>query len=244
MSDQNKTQNESQRVPFTVKVDEPYEFNAIAGSKFFTSTEICEMISGLLKTVFADYEGCIFEMNQGMEPTIALIFNHGDYSNSELPCACERLGNKQVGNTVIDRGRARDMYNRNGDRYYLTEDGQDFVKSLIIRRMYNNGNLDFKRIVGEIVDRGPMGTNFMPQYNQYTKVSYISLDRLCSLIFPNGEKDGDKVEYTVGVSAPINLGYGQPIANYVLNITKISSKELSQFCNKIGVNMQSLNIIR
>ena len=243
MSDQEKTtQSKEQRTPFVVKVDEPYEFNPIAGSKFYTSTELCEMFSGLFKTVFADYEGCIFEVTPGMEPTIALIFNHDDHSDSTLPCACERLGSKQVGNTVIDHGRARDMFNRNGDRFYLTEDGQDFVKSVIIRRLYNNGNLDFKRIVSEIVDRGPMSQSFVTQYNQYTKVSFISLDRLCSLIFPNGETDGDKVEYTVGVSAPINMGYG--VSNYVLNVTKISSKELSQFCNKIGVNMQTLNIIR
>ena len=242
MSDANTKTDSPKREPFVVKVDEPYEFNPIAGSKFFTSTEICEMISGLLKTVFCDFEGCIFEVNQGMEPTISLIFNHGDYPDSKLPRACERLGSKQVGNTIIDRGRARDSYNRNGDRFYLTEDGHDFVKSLIIRRLYNNGNLNYKNIVSEITDRGPMTQTFIANYVQYTKVSFISIDRLCSLIFPTGEADGDKVEYSVSISAPINMGYG--VSNYVLNVTKISSKELSQFCNKIGLNMQSLNIIR
>ena len=244
MSDQEKTQNKDQeeRKPFEIKVDEPYDFNPIAGSKFFTSTELCEMISRFFKTVFADFEGCIFETTNGMEPTIALIFNHDDHTNSDLPCACERLGSKHVGNTVIDRGRQRDLYNRNGDRFYLTEDGQDFVKTVIIRRLYNNGNLDFKRIVSEISERGPMNTSFVSQFNQYTKVSYISIDRLCGLIFPNGEKEGDRVEYTVGISSPINMGYG--VSNYVLNVTRISSKELSKFCNKIGINMQTLNIIR
>jgi hypothetical protein len=243
MSDNNTTKQDTQkREPFTVKVSEPYEFNPISGSKFFTSTEICEMVSGLLKNVFCDFEGCIFETNQGMEPTIALIFNHGEYENSNLPRACERFGSKQVGNTIIDRGRARDSYNRNGDRFFLTEDGQDFVKSLIIRRLYNNGNLNYKNIVTEIVDRGPMSQSFVTQYNQYTKVSFMSIDRLCSLIFPTKEDEGDKVEYSVSISAPINMGYG--VSNYILNVTQISSKELSQFCNKIGVNMQSLNIIR
>ena len=241
MSDATKTEA-PKREPFVVKVDEPYEFNPIAGSKFITSTEICEMISGLLKTVFCDFEGCIFEVNQGMEPTIALIFNHGDYPDSTLPRACERIGSKQVGNTIIDRGRARDSYNRNGDRFYLTEDGQDFVKSLIIRRLYNNGNINYRNVVTEIMDRGPISQTFTTQPIQYTKVSFMSIDRLCSLIFPNGEKEEDRVEYIVGISAPINMGYG--VSNYVLNITKISSKELSAFCNKIGVNMQSLNIIR
>lgn len=243
MSEPNK-ENDSKRVPFEVTIDEHYDFDAIAASKFITSNELCKMVSDLLHGVFADYEGCIFEINQGMEPTISLIFNHGDYSNSDLPCACERNGVKQVGNTIIDRGRSRDQFNRNGDRYYLTEDGQDFVKQLIIRRLYNNGNLDYKRIVGEIVDRGPINTSFVAQMNQYTKVSFISIDRLCALLFGTDEESGDRVEYTVGISAPINPGYNTAITNYVLNITRISAKELSNFCNKIGVNMQAINIVR
>ena len=236
------TSSEAKREPFVVEIDEHYPFDSIAASKFITSNELCKMVSDLLRGVFADYEGCIFEVNQGMEPTISLIFNHGDYTGSDLPVCCERSGAKQVGNTVIDRGRSRDLFNRNGDRYYLTEDGQDFVKQLIIRRLYNNGNLDYKRIVSEIVDRGPVNTTFVQQLNQYTKVAFISIDRLCSLLFGTDEENGDRVEYTVGISAPINAGYG--VSNYVLNITRISAKELSSFCNKIGVNMQTINIVR
>ena len=242
MSEPNKTEDSKKREPFTVEIEEHYSFDPISSGKFITSTELCKMVSDLLKGVFSDYEGCIFETNQGMEPTISLIFNHGDYTGAALPCACERIGSKQVGNTIIDRGRARDLYARNGDRFYLTEDGQDFVRQLIARRFYNNGNLDFKRIVSEIVDRGPMNTSFVQQYSQYTKVGFISIDRLCSLLFGTDEENGDRVEYIVNVSAPINTGYGA--TNYVLNITKISAKELSNFCNKIGVNMQTLNIIR
>jgi hypothetical protein len=235
----NKT--DEKRVPFTVKVDEPFEFEPIAGSKFMTSTKLCQKISQVLKLVFADYEGCIFELTQGGEPTVALLFNHNDHSGSNLTCACERLGSKQVGNTIIDRGRARDSFIRNGDRFFLTDDGQDFVKSVIIRRMYNNGKPNYRDIVSEVYDRGPMTQQFTNNVTQFTKVSFISLDRLCSYCFPK-EKNGDVYEYTISVSAPINTGYGS--ANYVLNVTQISSKELAEFCNEIGINMQSLNIIR
>lgn len=238
MANQN---NESKREPFKVEIDEHYTFDSIASSKFITSNDLCKMVTDLLKNVFADFEGCSFETAQGMEPTIALYFNHADHSGSELPVACERLGSKNVGNTIIDKGRARDSFIKNGDRFYLTEDGQDFVKQLITRRMYNNGNLDYRRIVCEIQDRGAMNTSFIPQVNQLTKVSFLSIDRLCSLLFGTDEENGDRVEYTVSVATPFNSGYG---VNYILNITRISAKELSTFCNKIGVNMQSINIIR
>lgn len=239
---QNNEEKKKERVPFKVEIDEHYEYDSIAASKFLTSNKFCKMVSDLLRNVFADYEGCMFETNQGMEPTISLIFNHADHTGSELPCACTRVGASQVGNTIIDRGRARDNFIKNGDRFYLTEDGQDFVKSLIARRFYNNGNINFKTIVGEITDRGPVNIQFQPQENRYTKVSYISIDRLCALLFGTNEENGDRVEYTSNVAAPINTGYGS--ANYVLNITRISAKELSSFCNEIGINMQALNIIR
>lgn len=234
---------EAERTPFVVEIDEHYPFDSIAATKFVTSTELCKMISDLLKNVFADYEGCIFETNQGMEPTIALIFNHDDHSNSDLPCACERAGSKQVGNTVIDRGRARDMYNRSGDRYFLSEDGQDFVKTLVTGRSFNNGKLDFKRLVSEFSDPGPMNNSFYQQLIQYTKVSFISINKICGLLFGTDEENDDHAEYMVSIATPLMTNYGRN-NNYVLRIEKVSAKEISSFCNKIGITMQAVNIIR
>ena len=233
---------DDEKKAFKIQIDEHYDFDAIASSRYITSSELCKMVSDLLKCVFADYEGCKFEINQGMEPTVSLYFNHNDHTGSDLPCACEKNGAAKVGNTIIDRGRARDMFNRNGDRYYLTEEGKEFVKGLLSKRFFNNGNPDFGRIVGEEQERGSMNNSFVPQYTIYTKVAYISISRLCSLLFGNGEEEKDHVEYDVNVSSPLP-GYGNN-PNFVLNVTRISSKELSNFCNKIGVSSQQLNIIR
>ncbi len=244
MAEEKKELNKKndEKKTFKVQIDEHYDFDAIASSKYITSQELCKMVSDLLKCVFADFEGCKFEVNQGMEPTIALYFNHNDHTGSDLPCACEKNGAAKVGNTIIDRGRARDMFNRNGDKYYLTDEGKEFVKGLLARRYFNNGNPDFGRIVGEEQERGAINNSFIPQYTIYTKVAFISISRICSLLFGNGEEENDRVEYEVNVSSPLPSGYG--VSNFVLNVTRISSKELSNFCNKIGISQQQLNIVR
>ena len=239
-----ENQTQEARKPFKVEITDHYDFNAIASGMFITSNEFCKMVADMMKSIFADFEGCTFDVqNGGGEPTIGLIFNHGDYTNSELPVCCERSGAKPVGSTIIDRGRSRDLYNRNGDRYFLTEDGQDFVKTLISRRFFNNGgNIDFKRVVSEFVDRGPANIAFNQQQVQFTKVCWIDIKRLCALLFGTDEENGDNVEYDFRLCAPIQ-SYGS-VCNYVLKIDRISAKELTNFCTKIGVSMQSINIIR
>lgn len=237
---------ETTRKKFEVEIEQPIEFGAIASTKYITSNKFCAMVSELLKQVFCQYEGCIFEVNQGMEPTISLIFNHGEYPTENNNFAIEKVGASNVGYSVIDRGRTRDQLIKDGDRYYLTEDGKDFVKSLLIKRVYNNGNPDYRKVVSEFTDRGPINSYFAQQQNpQYTKVSFISIERLCSLLFGAKDKDGNSVEYAAVVAAPIP-GYNgiNGNTNYVLNIQQIDSKELTDFYNDIGLGTNNINIIR
>ena len=244
MKDQNATENKREK--FVIDIDEHFEFNAIAESKFITSKDFARLTNELFHSVFADYEGCTLEVN-GNEPTLALVFNHGEYDEKAITC-CERISTKSVGSTVIDRGRSRDNLLKDGDRYYLTEDGKDVISDLLIRRVYNNGNIDLRKVVSEISERGPVNTYFVQSQQQYTKVSYISLDRLCGLLFGTKDEDGTPVEYSANVVAMIptyNVPGVNVNANYVLNITRVSSKEVADIYNKLGLGVQSgLNIIR
>lgn len=240
-------ENEVKRDKFEIKLDEHVDFGAIASSKYITSNDLAKLTSELFKCVFADYEGALFEVN-GNEPTMSLIFNHGEYAEGSVR-ACERVSSKTVGSTVIDRGRARDSLIKDGDRYYLTDDGKDVVTDLVVRRLYNNGNPDLRKVVSEFTDRGPVNSYFVQNQPQYTKVSYISLDRLCGLLFGTENEDGERYEYDVRIAAPINPGYnaygGMSVStNYVLNITRVGAKELSEFCNKIGLGASGIQIIR
>lgn len=247
MSTQNDA-TETKREPFKVQIDEHFDFSPIASSRYITSNKFCALVSELMRNIFVDFEGSSFAVTPGMEPTIDLIFNHGDYEHDgKNVFAVERANAKSVGSTVIDRGRTRDAYTRDGDRYYLTDDGKDFVKDLLIRKMYNNGNPDYRKIVSEFIERGPVNSYFVQSKPQYTKVSFISLNRLCALLFGSKDAAGEPVEYTVNVASPLpgyQINGSSTAQNYVLNIQQIDSKELAEFCNSIGLGTSNLNIVR
>lgn len=237
-------ENTTQRKKFEIEVKEPLQFDAIASVKFITSDELCKLASELFKSVFADFEGCIFETTQQGEPTLSLIFNHGEYDEGAV-VACER-GGKSSGSTILDRTRRRDIALAEGDRYYLTEDGKDVVKDLLIPREYNNGNPNYKRVVSEFVDRSVVNQFNVGQLPQYTKVSFISLDRVASLLF--GVKvDNDIKEYSVRIGAAMPqpmMGGFQVAPKYMLQIMRASTNEVQEIYKKCGWTTAGSNIVR
>lgn len=92
----------------------------------------------------------------------------------------------------------------------------------------------------------------MNQYNQfgtavqYTKVSGLSLDRLCGLLYGSKE-DGDRYEYQTFVGAPLNVGYANNMpysSRYAIWITRVSSKEMNKTFEELGVTNYGSNIVR
>jgi hypothetical protein len=223
-----------ERVPFEINIDEHAPFDAIASTKFMPSHELAQYVSELFHGVFADFEGCMFEIPaNGAAPCFSLVFNHGDYDKGAT-VGCERAYNRNVNrNDVVSRIRNRDNRVNNGDRYYLTEDGKDVVKTLLTRNAFNNGNPNWKIVVGEYYE-GNQGI-YGVRTPQYTKVNFIDLDRVCGLLFGT-ELDGDTVEYHVQVMSPIMQFQGQPSGNYMLSITRVSSKEIRKTYEKVGLS--------
>lgn len=250
MSKENK--NGAEREKFRIEIEEHATLPAIAKTAYISSNDFCKLVSDLFKGVFADFEGSIFEAGNGGEPTVSLLFNHGQYSDDAI-CGCERAGGKVSGSSIIDRSRNRDRAMIEGDRYLLTEDGKDVVSELLTARNFNNGNPNWKFLVSEWQDRSVNSLYSYNQTPQYTKVSNISLQRLCNLLF--GKKDPDTneaVEYDVRIATPLTpvTGYGQvagmPLnVNYMLTITVVSSAEVAKIYEKLGYgSVSGAKIIR
>lgn len=243
----NKTQQQD-REPYTIELESPIPFPKIADTAYISSMEFCKMTSEIFHDAFADYEGCKFEFTQQGEPFISLIFNHGVYDeNSPIPTACSLNQGKNTGSTIIDRTRTRDRQIVNGDRYYLTDDGKDVIKKLLIPRAYNNGNPNWGNIVGEFVENTPMSMyQFGSRKPQFTKVSFIDLKRICGLAF-GFRKGDDTIDYGVTVVGPINGMLNRMSStnnsNYMLNITSVSTKEIQSLYEGLGLG-SSTTIIR
>ena len=243
MSEQQE--NNKKRVPYNPKLEEPFVFDGICSTKYVSTAELMKMVSQVFHALFVDYEGCILERS-GQELTLALIFNHGEYDSGVR--GVTRGNAVKTGVSVLDKTRHIDYAAKEGDRYNLTEDGKDVVTNLLSRKYYNYGKPNFGTLVNEFSDRGI--SNYYNTYsNQYTKVSGIAIDRMCSLLYGD-ELEGEELAYLFGVvySMP-DYSYG-PIqnnsnnGNYILGITRIWAKELKALNAKLGINTGGINIVR
>lgn len=226
------------------------DFEPIAETQYIRSQELCSMVASIFHQAFADFHGCKFEVQQNGEPTISLFFDHADHSSDSKPCACT-LTNVKKGNNndIIQRARVRDTLMKDGDRYYLTEDGKDVITDLLIRRFIkNNGQVEWRTVVGEYSDQTAQNQWMGRPAIQYTKVSFIDPKLICKLIY--GSKDNDDTfDYGVQILCPLDNRINQfqmmgaPTSmNYMLKIERAHSKALNEVYSKIGI-AQGSNII-
>ena len=236
MSNVQDNQAGVKREPFVIKIEEPFEFEGTASTQYITSNDLLQRVSDLFHSVFADFEGCQLEVtnNPGTKPHIALLFNHGEY-DQDATVATRRADQDSSKNDVIRNIRNRDFRIVNGDRFYLTEDGKDVVKSLLTSQMFNNGNPNWRNIVSEYTEDNRNLYSYTPSV-QYTKVSYIDIDRICGLLY--GATDGDdEIVYQAQIAGAINAYPGANVLsqNYMVIITRVSAKNLKSVYEKIGL---------
>jgi hypothetical protein len=234
MSNVREDQAGSKREPFVINISEPFEFEGTASTQYITSNDLLQHVSELFHGVFADFEGCQLEVANGGKPCIALLFNHGEY-DADATVATRRGDQDTSKNDVIRSIRNRDFRMANGDRFFLTEDGKDVVKSLLTSQMFNNGNPNWKAIVTEYTEDNRNLYQYTPSV-QYTKVSFIDIDRMCGLLY--GATDGDdEVVYQANVAGAINAYPGANVfnQNYMIIVNRVSAKYLKAVYEKIGL---------
>lgn len=256
MSD-NTTTKDKERVPFKIDFD-PLPFDTIANSKFISSNELCKIASDVFKSIFADCEGTRFEVSNN-QFYIGVIFNHAKYNtnpddeNRDI-VACAIDGDiKKTSSNVVNVIRGRDSRMINGDRYVITEDGKDIFMNLLTIRQFNNGNPNWNQIVSDFSEQQVRGYyNFMSGVPQYTIIRFIDVGNLCKFIFgsevkdEHGNKTDDHYDYHANIITPINqfgMISGMSTNNYMLNITRVSDKNVRKLYADMGMGTIA-NIIR
>lgn len=229
-----------------LEFDEHEEFAAIASTEYITSTDFCRSVAAIFKSVFADFEGCRFEVGNGI-PYISLVFNHNEH-DADAIVGCQNASIvKSTGNSILDRSRAHDRMMKDGDRYLLTEDGKDIIKPLLIPRAFNQGKPDWRHIVTEYVDRASYTVYNPTHIPQYTLAQFLDLNRLAGLVYGTKIND-DTVQYDVNIVGALNKGYqfngSQIQSEYILSITQVSAKEINAIYEKLGFVNANSNIVR
>lgn len=242
-----ETNNTEKKETFEIVVEEHEKFAHIMDSKFLSSTELCGIISELFKEIYADFEGCKFEIPQGTNiPTIALFFNHRDVNLGSLPTACSKdVVDEKTKNATLRSTRVFQHRLNNGDRYFLTDEGKEGLAPFVMdsRNFFQkDGNVNWGKIVSEVADPNagvPM---------QYTKVSYLDPAKIMELIF--GKKDGDGTSWVYGVriirSIPTFSVIGNVASeNFMLAVERVCEEEVIRLSQQLGLSVASgLNIIR
>lgn len=242
----NEAVEETKRKPFVVEVD-PIKFEADEEGKYMTSNELCGLASGIFREIFDDFYGTKFELMNNRFPSISLHFSHVDKTEGGT-VATERLSAKQVGNTTIDKTRSRDNMMIHGDRYTLTDDGKDFIKKLLMPKLFNNGKPNWGNILAPVADNTAQSIYAPANVQQLTKVAFIDPKRICALLW--GEKDeSGLLDYDVAIIKDLTMNYmggmpGNPNSNYVLRITKAHTDTIMKTYEKFGIGTFGSSIIR
>ena len=235
---------ETKREKFKIDIDHE-AFKPIGAFKLTTSSELGSLANEIFKTVFADYEGIIFEGANGGEPTYSLIFNHGKYDENERVGVMSAINdNSNVDNNAVNRVRRMDNIYRNGAKYLATEDLKDVVEKLLVSPLYNKGNPKWGQIVVDYSERAAYNIYNPNQMNQYTKINGISASRLASLIFGYKDDDDDTFDYDVKVLGGANAGFGGKPTNWILQISRASLQEVEELYRSFGYNTTTSQIIR
>jgi hypothetical protein len=225
---------ETKREKFTVDVKEGVSLSPIESGVDISSEKLCDHIFDFFSGIFADFEDCQFNVIGQQKPTITIYFNHGNYSESDR-LGVKKGGDKELGNSILDRSRRRDRIIASGDRYFLTEDAKDILEELIPHAF--NQKIDWKNYVSEINFSAYQGGVRQPNL---TAVSGLSVEKLCEKIKLIGPNDpDDRYEYAFTIKAELTNGNMMIMGNnftrnYLLTIMKASEKELDKVYAELG----------
>lgn len=227
---------ENTRKKFTVdvKTEDAVNLAPIESGIDISSEKLCDYIFDFFSGIFADFEDCQFTVIGQQKPTITLFFNHKDYAE-DARVGVKKGGDKEFGNSILDRSRRRDRIIAAGDRYFLTEDAKDLLEELIPHNF--NMKIDWKNYVSEV-----NFSNYQTGVRQpnLTAVSGISVEKLCEkikLIAPNDPDD--RYEYAFTIKAELTNSNMMIMGNnftrnYLLTIMKASEKELDKVYAELG----------
>ena len=246
MSKVTKDSVEEKRPTYVVDGNEVDSFDADGKIKFITSMELCKFVNDYFRFCFVDYVGCKFELVQGSVPVFSLFFSHVENQDDDLHYGCERPGNldPKKRKSIIDMYDAINARYKDGDRYIVSQDGQDIIVPLLNPGMFNNGKPNWHRIAGDFVENAS-GYPYAGRGTVYTKVTGIDPTKICKLKW--GAKDpesGNVYHYGVNVIAS-NNGMNPMLnsGNYNLQIVQADLNQIQETYRKLGLGNVGSQII-
>lgn len=250
----NETQG-TEKTKFEIKVDNHPKFNYLYQSAIWDSTELCQVVNSVFKQVYADWEGSTFELIPGTANFMCCLhFNHRNTDGSPMPNACTMQPTESnIRSSVVQGRRSMDQRNRDGDKYYLTEEGKKGIAKFIQDNpslVNKDGSYKWDKIVIDEAEQENAFNAYGAPRLQYTKVSFIDPNKILQEVFGGVDENGNKLCYNIRLIGAAIPAYSQANGSnnqiFRIAVDVISENNLAEYANKNGFAgmFSRLNIVR
>ncbi len=245
--EKNVTVNEEKAPKYEIEIEGNEPFDYIEEAIYTTSNDLCAKVSEIFKELYADCYGASFDVVPGTNIfAISLYFDHLDHAEGEVVAVSKNVGSNNTKNSTLRKTRTFWSNLQEGDRYHVTEAGEQIGKFLyssseIRKSLYeNNGKPKWAAICAEVANPG------IGMQQQLTKISYINPRKIVEAIYGSKTAEGDQLEYTVEMKRSVpSYSNGAASANYILHVGRVKQRNIMELAAKCGIQFQQgLNIIR
>lgn len=245
----NKTNNDE----IKIVNDTPVPFKQSASTEYLTKTELCDLVNGMMKGIFADCFGCVISPTPYGQLSVDVLFRHDD-SNNDAVQATEKISkdNSENSNQIMAAIGTLSASSFNRKMFNLT----DFAKKALAKFMIpENGFISDQTGVYPAttkIGRGGVNWHARVQYIDYegtqlVKVIGFSIEALIGFIHGT-EIDGHVMQYNARIERPISHSFGfmngqLPLASqdFLIRIDQADANEIAELVSKVSNVIPSMN---
>ena len=226
MSNINQVTNDSKENKYAIKVEETLPFDATLKSQYITTLDLCKIINGLFRPVFADYEACMTYIDPNGNVQVDPYFKeHGTVNGKQKNI--KPFNQKNNNNDIM--ARLRSVSNNNtGRNIDLTDETKEALSEFMIGP-YNNNKVNWSQCVFEITERSYNG------YSVYLKVRAVDVYKIIKKVFGNTNEEGNYVDYKIDIIKPTGMMISGATNNFLLTITQLDTKMVEELYKEIGM---------
>lgn len=234
--------------------DTPVPFKQSAGVEYLTKNELCDLINGAFKAIFADCFGCeVTPSPYGGTLAVNIFFRHKDDVDASAVQATEKISkdSSKTSNEIMAAVSMLSASSFNRKMFNLT----DFAKKALAKFMVPENNFlsDATGVYPASTRVGKGGVNWNARVHyidydgtQLVKVIGFSIDSIMGLVHGT-EIDGHVMQYSVRIERPISHTYGMPYQvplatqDYLISVNQADANEVAELLSKVSNSIPSMN---
>lgn len=237
-------ENNQQREPYEIVVQpKNFEDRAIGLTDNMKSSELLEIVNGIFRPAFEDYEGSKFIVDNFGDCYIELWFHHRlPEDENTITAFSQNVDAGKYRNKTVQRVMTQDRLYREGNSYHPTMDAKDAIAKYVLPKFKNRkGQVNWDAICS---DGAQPSNNFGTNYREVlSRIVGISPNEILKAQYGVQNSKGSNVQYQIRVlnSIPSVIG----VTEYLLSVTQVDETQLDRALRNAGItNPNGLGIVK